>query len=94
MARFNEKTVFILESEITTTTGSRKGRRPLWKSYQTRQLLDAVVSHDADAVVGAPELIDHSPGNLDCAVNDVALPYREHAVDWQEPVGVGAYPVR
>lgn len=22
-----------LESEITTTTGSRKGRRPLWKSY-------------------------------------------------------------
>lgn len=36
VAPFQRRAAFVLESEITTTTGSRKGRRPLWKSYQTR----------------------------------------------------------
>lgn len=61
---------------------------PIWWS------LEAAVPHDADSATGAPELIDHSPGNHDSADNDVALLYREHAVDRQEPVGVDAHPVR
>lgn len=44
--------------------------------------------------VGAPEPIDHSPGNHDGIVCDLALLLREHAVDRQEPVGVDAHPVR
>ena len=56
--------------------------------------LEAAIPHDADSTIGAPELNDHSPGNHDSADNDVALSYREHAVDRQEPVGVDAYPVR
>ena len=61
---------------------------------QTKQLLKAVIPHDADPAVGAPELIDHSSGNHDAVVNNVALPHRKHAVDRQEPVGVDARAVR
>lgn len=49
---------------------------------------------DADQAVGAPELIDHSPGNYDCIVNDASLLHREHAVNRQEPVGVDVHSVR
>lgn len=44
--------------------------------------------------VGTPEFLNHSPGNYDGIVYDVALSYREHAADWQESVGVDAHPVR
>lgn len=37
--------------------------------------------HDVNPGIGAPELIDHPPGNYDCVVNDVALSHREYAVD-------------
>lgn len=50
--------------------------------------------YDADLAVGAPEFIDHSPGNHDSVLNNVALPHHEHAVDRQESVGVDAHPVR
>lgn len=50
--------------------------------------------HNADLSVGAPEPIVHSPGSQDGVVHDIALTYREHAVDRQEPVGVGAHPER
>ena len=43
--------------------------------------LKALVPHDADPAVGAPELTNHSSGNHDSAVYDVVLSYREHAVD-------------
>lgn len=43
--------------------------------------------------IGLPELLDHSFGNQGGVVRDVALSYREHAVDRQEPVGVDAHPV-
>lgn len=36
--------------------------------------------HNADSAIGAPELLDHSPGNHDSADNDVALSYRDHVV--------------
>lgn len=47
----------------------------------------------ADPALGAPEIIDHSPGNHDGVVYDAAISHREHAVDRQEPVGVDAHPV-
>lgn len=60
---------------------------------QIKQLLKAVIPHDADPAVGAPELIDHAHGNHDGVVNDVALLHHEHAVDRQEPVGVDAHSI-
>lgn len=50
--------------------------------------------HDSDPALGAPELIDHLPGDHDCVVYDVALSHRGQAIDRQEPVGVDAHPVR
>lgn len=50
--------------------------------------------HDADSAIGAPEFLDHSPGNHDGVVHDIALTYREHAVARQESVGVDAHPAR
>lgn len=55
---------------------------------------EAVVLYNADPPVGAPKLLVHSFGNYDSIINDVALSHCEHAVDWQEPVGVDAHPVR
>ena len=52
------------------------------------------VPHDTDPALGAPELIDHSPGNHDGVVHDIALTFREYAVDRQEPVGEDAHPAR
>lgn len=49
--------------------------------------------HYADPAIGAPKLLDQSPGNHDSADNDVALSHREHAVDRQDSVGVDAHPV-
>lgn len=54
----------------------------------------AVIPHDTNPNVGIPEPIDHSPGNHDGVVCDVALSYREHAVDRREPVGVDAHSLR
>lgn len=42
--------------------------------------LETAVPHDADSAIGAPEFLNHSPGNHDSADNDAALSYREHAV--------------
>ena len=50
--------------------------------------------HYADPAIGAPELLDQSLGNHDSADNDVALLHREHALDRQEPVGVGVHRAR
>lgn len=50
--------------------------------------------HDTDPAVGTPEPIDHSPGNLDFVVNDVALSHREHAEKQQGSAGVDARSVR
>ena len=52
------------------------------------------IPHDADPALGAPEPIDHLPGDHDCVVYDVALSHRGHAVGRQEPVDVDARPVR
>ena len=41
--------------------------------------LKAGMPYDADPAVGAPELLDQSPGNHDGAVYGAALSHREHA---------------
>lgn len=61
---------------------------------QIKQLLKAVIPHDDDPAIGTPGLLDHSLGNHDSVVNNVAFLHREHAVDRQEPMGVDAHAVR
>lgn len=53
-----------------------------------------MIPRNADSAVGTPDPIDHSLGNRDSVVYDVALSHHEHAVDRHEPVGVDANLVR
>lgn len=55
--------------------------------YKARE---AVVPHDADPSVRAPELLDHALRDLDRTVDDVVLADRAHAVDGQTVIAVDA----
>lgn len=72
--------------------GSVQGNAISRIELQIKKLLNAVIPHDADSAVDASEPIDHSPGNHDGIVEDVALSQSEHAADRQKPVGVDAHP--
>ena len=63
-------------------------------AFSIRKPLEAVIPHDVDSIVGAPELINRSLDNQDGAIYDVALSRHEHAADRQEPVAVDIHPVR
>lgn len=51
---------------------------------------EAVVSHNADPPVRAPELPDHAHWDMDAVVDGVVLADRVHAVDRQAVIAVDA----
>lgn len=53
---------------------------------------EAVVLHDADPPVCAPELLDHSHRDFHGVVDDIVLADRVHAVDGQAGIALGACP--
>lgn len=53
---------------------------------------EAVVLHDADPPVCAPELLDHSHRDFHGVVDDIVLADRVHAVDGQASISVEAHP--
>lgn len=53
---------------------------------------EAVVPHDADPPVCAPELPDHAHWDMDAVVDGVVLADRIHAVDRQTVISVEACP--
>lgn len=53
---------------------------------------EAVVLHDADPPVCAPELLDHSHRDFHDVVDDIVLADRVHAVDGQANISVEARP--
>ena len=53
---------------------------------------EAVVLHDADPPVCAPELLDHSHRDFHGVVDDIVLADRVHAVDRQASISVEAHP--
>lgn len=53
---------------------------------------EAVVLHNADPPVRAPELLDHAHRDFHGVVDDVFLAVRVHAVDGQASISVEAYP--
>lgn len=53
---------------------------------------EAVVLHDADPPVCAPELLDHSHRDFHGVVDDIVLADRVHAVDGQAGIALRACP--
>lgn len=53
---------------------------------------EAVVLHDADPPVCAPELLDHSHRDFHGVVDDIVLADRVHAVDGQAGISVEVNP--
>lgn len=53
---------------------------------------EAVVLHNADPPVRAPELPDHAYRDFHGVVDDIVLADRVHAVDGQAGISVEAYP--
>lgn len=53
---------------------------------------EAVVLHDADPPVCAPELLDHSHRDFHGVVDDIVLADRVNAVDGQASISVEAHP--
>lgn len=53
---------------------------------------EAVVLHNADPPVRAPELLDHPYRDFHGVVDDIVLTDRVHAVDGQAGISVEAYP--
>lgn len=53
---------------------------------------EAVVLHNADPPVRAPELLDHSHRDFHGVVDDIVLADRVHAVDRQASIAVEACP--
>ena len=53
---------------------------------------EAVVLHNADPPVRAPELLDHSHRDFHGVVDDIVLADRVHAVDRQGSISVEAHP--
>ena len=53
---------------------------------------EAVVLHNADPPVRAPELLDHAYRNFHDVVDDIVLADRVHAVDGQASITVEARP--
>lgn len=53
---------------------------------------EAVVLHDADPPIRAPELLDHAYQDFHGVVDDIVLADRVHAVDGQAGISVEAYP--
>lgn len=53
---------------------------------------EAVVPHNADPPVRAPELLDHAYRDFHGVVDDIVLADRVHAVDGQAGISVEAYP--
>ena len=53
---------------------------------------EAVVLHNADLPVRAPELPDHAYRDFHGVVDDIVLADRVHAVDGQAGISVEAYP--
>lgn len=53
---------------------------------------EAVVLHDADPPVCAPELLDHSHRDFHGVVDDIVLADRVHAVDGQASISVETHP--
>lgn len=53
---------------------------------------EAVVLHNADPPVRAPELLNHAYRDFHGVVDDIVLADRVHAVDGQAGISVEAYP--
>lgn len=53
---------------------------------------EAVVLHNADPPVRAPELLNHAYRDFHGVVDDIVLADRVHAVDWQASISVEARP--
>ena len=53
---------------------------------------EAVVLHNADPPVRAPELLDHAFRDFHSVVDDIVLADRVHAVDGQGSISVEAHP--
>lgn len=53
---------------------------------------EAVVLHDADPSVRAPELLNHAYRDFHGVVDDIVLADRVHAVDGQASISVEAHP--
>lgn len=53
---------------------------------------EAVVLHNADPPVRAPELLDHAFRDFHSVVDDIVLADRIHAVDGQASISVEAHP--
>ena len=53
---------------------------------------EAVVLHNADSPVRAPELLDHAFRDFHSVVDDIVLADRIHAVDGQASISVEAHP--
>lgn len=53
---------------------------------------EAVVLHNADPPVRAPELLDHSHRDFHGVVDDIVLADRVHAVDGQASISVETHP--
>lgn len=53
---------------------------------------EAVVLHNADPPVRAPELLDHAFRDFHSVVDDIVLADRVHAVDGQASISVEAHP--
>ena len=53
---------------------------------------EAVVLHNTDPPVRAPELPDHAHRDFHSVVDDIVLADRVHAVDGQASISVEAYP--
>ena len=53
---------------------------------------EAVVLHNTDPPVRAPELLDHAHRDFHGVVDDIVLADRVHAVDGQAGISVEAYP--
>lgn len=53
---------------------------------------EAVVLHNADPPVHAPELLDHAFQDFHSVVDDLVLADRVHAVDGQGSISVEAHP--
>lgn len=53
---------------------------------------EAVVLHNADPPVRAPELLDHAHRDFHGIVDDIVLADRVHAIDGQAGISVEAYP--
>lgn len=57
-----------------------------------QKTLEAVVLHNADPPVRAPELLDHAYRDFHGVVDDIVLANRVHAIDGQASISVEAHP--